>query len=278
MKVSCRGKTFDIYSLEEYNNNDWQGPSAVSDWRKAEKGDWVVTDDGFVMEIIGKRKRHPKQHKKPFFMLKSGFGEHPTYKKNIFAQKQADYADNQYKGKELVNNIRATTLQHSFADKLSMDFKPDNKGQFNSEDIVNCYMSTYMDNNPTQALRRGTNLLKRDYIKERISMNLRDKLIEQGLNDEYVVEKYKNLIDGDTPHNTKLHALNRVSELLGHAVKEKETKSQSIIMISEGDKKLLAQVRKELSDKELNKLMGKVKKEGIDGVVESKGDKNSVQT
>ena len=46
-------------------------------------------------------------------------------------------------------------------------------------------------------------------------------------------------------------------------------------MISEGDKKLLAQVRKELSDKEINQLMSKVKKEGIDGVVEPKSSKRA---
>ena len=275
MEVSCRGKTFNIYPINEYMNEDWQGPSVVSDWRQAKKGDWVMTSNDFVIQIISRRKKHPKTHKKPFYLLKSGFGEHPTYKKHIFATKQVNYAENQYKGKELVKNVAATTLQKSFADKISMEFKPDNNGQFSSEDIVNCYMSTYMDNNPTQALRRGTNLLKRKYIKERISMNLRDKLIEQGLSDEFVVEKYREILDGkDTPHNTKLNALNKVSELLGHSIKEKETRSQSIIMISEGDKKLLAQVRKELSDKEVNQLMSKVKKEGIEGVTKPKNSKS----
>ena len=276
MQVSCRGKSFDIYSLDEYMKDDWNGPSVVSDWRKADKGDWVITSNDFVMEIVGRRKKKMKTHKKPYYLLKSGFGEHPTYKKHIFAEKQANYHRNQYEGKDLVRNVKTTALQASFADKLSADFAPDKSGNFSSQDIVNCYMSTYMDNNPTQALRRGTNLLKRKYIKERISMNLRDKLIEQGLSDEFVVEKYRELIDGgDTPHNTKLNALNKVSDLLGHSIKEKETSSQSIIMISEGDKKLLAQVRKELSDKEINQLMSKVKKEGIDGVVEPKTSKRA---
>ena len=46
-------------------------------------------------------------------------------------------------------------------------------------------------------------------------------------------------------------------------------------MISEGDKKLLAQVRKELSDKELNQLMSKVKKEGNEGVTKPKSSKSA---
>jgi len=101
-------------------------------------------------------------------------------------------------------------------------------------------------------------------------MNLREKFIEQGMDDEWVVSQYKELIDGTSQSNTKLNAINRVSDLLGHAVKEKETSSQSIIMISDGDKKLLAEVRKKLSDRELNQLMSKVKSNGVKSVIEDK--------
>ncbi len=151
-----------------------------------------------------------------------------------------------------------------------MNHEVDKNGQFNSEDIISAYMGTFMENNPTQALRRGMNLVKRKYIRERISMNLREKFIEQGMDDEWVVSQYKELIDGTSQSNTKLNAINRVSDLLGHAVKEKETSSQSIIMISDGDKKLLAEVRKKLSDRELNQLMSKVKSNGVKSVIEDK--------
>ena len=85
MQVSCRGKNFELYSLDEYIKDNWTGPSVVSDWRKADKGDWVITSNDFVMQIVGRRKKKMKTHKKPYYLLKSGFGEHPTYKKHIFA-------------------------------------------------------------------------------------------------------------------------------------------------------------------------------------------------
>ena len=267
MEMTCRGKKFLVYTVAEAMK---KGINALFDWRKAEKGDWVVTGDGKVMEIIGRRKKHPKTNKKPFYLLRSGFGEHPTYKKNIYASKQIDYDDRSYHGKKLLTNVKPTALQNAFVDKLCMNHEVDRNGQFSSEDIISAYMGTFMENNPTQALRRGMNLVKRKYIRERISMNLREKFIEQGMDDEWVVSQYKELIDGTSQSNTKLNAINRVSDLLGHAVKEKETSSQSIIMISDGDKKLLAEVRKKLSDRELNQLMSKVKSNGVKSVIEDK--------
>ena len=53
MLVSCRGKTFEIYPVDEYMNENWTGPSVVSDWRKAKKGDWVLTSNDFVTEEAG---------------------------------------------------------------------------------------------------------------------------------------------------------------------------------------------------------------------------------
>ena len=258
MEMTCRGKRFLVYTVAEAMK---KGINALFDWRKAEKGDWVVTGDGKVMEIIGRRKKHPKTNKKPFYLLRSGFGEHPTYKKNIYASKQIDYDDRSYHGKKLLTNVKPTALQNAFVDKLCMNHEVDRNGQFSSEDIISAYMGTFMENNPTQALRRGMNLIKREYVRERISMNLRDKFIEQGMDDEWIVSQYKELIDETSQANTKLNAIN------------KETSSQSIIMISDGDKKLLAEVRKKLSDKELNQLMSKVKSDGIKGVIEDKSSK-----
>lgn len=88
------------------------------------------------------------------------------------------------------------------------------------------------------------------------------------MDDDWVARQYKDLVDSGSGV-AKLNALNRVSDLLGHAKREKEEKTQNIIMISDGDKKLLAEARKELSDKDIGKLMHIVKNKGIDGVLEA---------
>ena len=85
---------------------------------------------------------------------------------------------------------------------------------------------------------------------------------------KWVVEQYKNLGENaETPAATRLNAVNRVSELLGHNAKKIEGEQKMVIMLSDGDKQLLAEHRKTMSDKELDSLL---KKGNIDGYLKSK--------
>tara|TARA_R110000822_G_scaffold244867_1_gene373584 strand:+ start:831 stop:1163 length:333 start_codon:yes stop_codon:yes gene_type:complete len=99
-------------------------------------------------------------------------------------------------------------------------------------------------------------------------VNIRETLLEHGMDDNWIASKYRDIIDSSPP-NAKLNALNRVSELLGHTKKEKEEKTQNIIMISDGDKKLLSEARQKLSDKDIGRLMNVVKNKGIQGVIDA---------
>ena len=131
-------------------------------------------------------------------------------------------------------------------------------------------MAVFSDNNEKQALRRGLRILRKKSIKEMVNQSLKEKFETHGLDDDYVAVKLKTLVEeSKTPDSVRLSALNRIGDVLGHTVKEKEEKAQNIIMISDGDKKLLAQVRQDLSDQQINQLMAKVKKGGVDAVVES---------
>ena len=72
-------------------------------------------------------------------------------------------------------------------------------------------------------------------------MKMKDKLIEKGLDDDYVVDKLKGFIeDKGAPHSVRLQALNKASDLLGHNIKVKKEQVQETVMIlSDEDKKKL---------------------------------------
>ena len=55
--------------------------------------------------------------------------------------------------------------------------------------------------------------------------------------------------NSETPHATKLNALNRVSDMLGHMVKEKkEEHIEGVFALSDGDVKKLASVRQKIAE------------------------------
>lgn len=59
MKVKCRGKEFDVYSLDEALSLDI---IPIDNWRKADIDDWIRTADNKVIKVVGRRekKAYPK--------------------------------------------------------------------------------------------------------------------------------------------------------------------------------------------------------------------------
>ena len=121
---------------------------------------------------------------------------------------------------------------------------------WDAESIILAYQTIYKDNNPEQALKRGMGILKRKHIREYIAMNMREKLSALGMDDDYVADKYRQMIeDVEIPAATKLNALNRVSDMLGHLTKEKkEEQIEGVFALSDGDIKKLASVRKTIAE------------------------------
>tara|TARA_R100001510_G_scaffold57558_1_gene66154 strand:- start:3349 stop:4158 length:810 start_codon:yes stop_codon:yes gene_type:complete len=248
MKVECRGKKFDVYTPKEAKK---LGISIVEDWRKSEIGDWIETQDGKVIQVIGKRTANPSNIKKSYIFIRTGYGECGVHKKHVYAQEQPNYyRDKYYFGKDLIKNVRPTAKQRTFVDALFLHGKTDRLGMWDSESIILAYQSIYKDNNPEQALRRGMGILKRKHIREYIALNMRDKLSALGMDDDYVAVKYREMIeDAEIPPATKLNALNRVSDMLGHLVKEKkEEQVEGVFALSDGDIKKLSSVRKTIAE------------------------------
>ena len=224
MKVECRGKTFDVYTEEEARE---LGIEPVKDWRQAEVGEWLQTQDGKILQVTGKRKANPSNVKKSYIFIRTGYGECGVHKKHVYAQEQPDYyRDSYYFGKDLIKNVRPTAKQRTFVDTLFLSGKTDKMGMWDAESI------------------------KRKHIREYIAMNMRDKLGALGLDDDYVANKYREMIeDIEIPAATKLNALNRVSDMLGHLAKEKrEEHIEGVFALSDGDIKKLSSVRKSIAE------------------------------
>jgi len=248
VQVQCRNKTFEVYRISEADD---LGIKYCKDWRKASKNDWILADDGIVLQVLGRRK-YDTGRKKDIYLIRTGYGETPTYRRSIFACRQPDYEwDIRYK-KGLVRNVKPTALQGAFIQQLMDNYEPDERGLWKIPHIIDAYMSVYCDNNPSSSLRRAMAILRKDSVKEVMAGKMKERLELVGIDDEYVAKKYKKFIeDSGAPASTRLQALNRVSDIMGHVEKKENTTEQTVFMLSDGDKKLLAQHKKQLPDKEL---------------------------
>ena len=261
MEVTCRNKVFDEFTVEEAKI---LGIKYKEDWRNADKGDWILTSDDKVLQVLKKRQENKSDRKKPIVYIRTGYGEVPTYKSNIYAYKYNDYWENDW-DYDLVRDVKPTVMQTEFVRKLTKFGALDEVGEFTQDSIVKAYQSIYSDNKPTMSLKRGRAILKKKSVRNIMSEFMKDKFDNIGVDDDYIADTYKEFIENSKmPANVRLNALNRVSTLRGHDDKRiEQLEGSTIIAMSDGDKKLLAEVRKTLSDKELDKFMQKGEFDGI---------------
>ena len=245
MRVKCRFKEFDVYNEEEASK---LGIMPIDNWRKAVPGEWILTHDEKVLEVYGRRTESHANFNKEYCYIRTGYGEHGTHKNNIYAIKQKSSHDRRYNGQALLRDVRPTALQKTFVDNLIRFGGIGENGMWDAESVIRAYQSTYQDNNPEQSLRRGVAILRRSKIKSYITMNLRDKLIESGLDDDWIIEQYKGIIHSDSPANVKLSAINRVSDMLGHDTgnKREEKTEEQVFALTDGTMKKLSAVRKKM--------------------------------
>lgn len=238
---SRKGVDFYVYDTEEA---DKLGISYRSkDWREAEVDDYILTTDKKVIKVIGKDINKPMHARKGTVYLITGFGRHPISKNSIFS--------GFINAKKERVDVRQTYKQKVFADYLITYGNSNEMGMWDADSIVAAYQAVYQDNNSTSSLKRGLHILKKDHIKKHIAikMNIRPTLLDNQIDDDYIVQGYKELVEGiDVPPATKLNTLNRLSTLLGHDDKDKTETTEQVVMISDGELKKLAGYRKKIAE------------------------------
>jgi len=236
-----KGEDFYVYSAEEADKMGILYRS--DDWRKAEIDDHILTTDKMVIKVLGRDIEKPLHARKGTVYLITGFGRHPISKNSIFS----GFVNAK---KERVD-VRQTFKQKIFADYLVTYGNSNEMGMWDADSIINAYQAVYQDNHSTNSLKRGLHILKKEHIKKHIAikMNIRPTLLDNQIDDDYIVQGYKTLLEGaDVPPATKLNTLNRLSALLGHDDKDRTETTEQVVMISDGELKKLAGYRKKIAE------------------------------
>lgn len=262
MEVKCRNKVFDVYDVDECSDLSIE---YQEDWRNAEKGDWILTSDDKVLQVLNRRVENKKTHKKPVIYIRTGYGEVPTYKSSIFARKCNDWHWDNGHRYDLLKDVKPTLKQSMFVNRLIDIADLGDDGMWSYESVVRAYQSVYRDNNPTTSLQRGLHILRKKSVKEHMSKLMKDRFDDIGADDDYIAIKYKNFIENEKiSAGVRLNALNKVTELRGHFNKEvQQIEGQTIYALSDTDKKVLKAASIKISDKQIEQFLENGELNGI---------------
>jgi hypothetical protein len=198
-----KGKKCNVYNISEvpldiqYKEN----------WRDGNKGDWVKTDDGKVIQIL----RRYKAGKDELILTATG-----TYKVSPGTLLDSVRRDNIYSlnGKTWRNTLKdrknPTELEILFAKRVAYGEEP-----------YKAYLEVYNTNDEKAAKKKASLLIKTKRIQKIMDEDLKDVFKRQNVDLDYLIESAKIVVDSGKNDSDRLKALHMLWDAYG-VVKQKQ--------------------------------------------------------
>ena len=213
--------------------------SVTHNWRDGKEGEWIVTDDSCVCQILKKSKIGNKT------CIRTLCG---TYDVNGSFQMLGD--------KGIVDNI------YSFSGKYSSDTdKISGKQQLfaqyvaKGDNAIEAYKKSHPDAKSESYIKRRTSsLLKTESVQKMIKKEIQECLASEGVTPEWIIGQYKTVVDVSDKNSDCLRALESLTKIAG-LFDTQDTKSEQLTVWAgfspeqlealNGTKKLVAHAEKE---------------------------------
>ena len=225
-KKPIKNKTHCVYDgIEEFLEHN-PNKNIVFDWRKADEGDWVLSDDDRVVQLlkVSKDVKHPGDRKnykyangwvrtvvgsflnRPNIKMDTDFDQHPN--RYTFSKKIKNTANRVYKRKHVTNK------EKEFATNIVVGMG-----------AIDAYKNAYKEISSNKARKKATILLKQERVMKEIEKSVLDVAKEMGVDHEYVLSKLKSLADYSEDDNIVLQSAKELGKIVGtsgNTVKQRE--------------------------------------------------------
>ena len=179
-------------------------------WRHGEEGEWVFTDDGFVCQVLKKSK------------LKTETGKSTTYIRTVCG---TFITTRMKRGMLGENGIAENIYTMSGTNKSRMDYK---KRGCNSKELIfaryvaaglnttDAYKLAFPDAKSEGYIKRKTeSLLKTESIQKMVKQEIREILDDEGVTNNWLIERYKTIADLAESDTAKLRSLDSLAKISG---------------------------------------------------------------
>tara|TARA_Y100001938_G_C8002378_1_gene385428 strand:- start:3 stop:728 length:726 start_codon:yes stop_codon:yes gene_type:complete len=177
----------------------------VRDWRKGNIGDWVLTDDECVIQILRKGAMLRANGERAyigtctgtFLVLKNTYMD-TDKRTNIYS-----FGGNSTPEQVVANRRKMTANEELFVTYVSQGLSPED-----------AYVKAFPTNNKRYARMKAVNLIKTERIKTAVKEELKPILEELEISEKMVLENIKIVAQTAEKDDTKLKALFKLSDIL----------------------------------------------------------------
>jgi len=178
-----------------------------SNWREGRIGEWIKTDDDCILEVLrrGKMIRNMGKNKiveyigtcTGTFPISKGIKMDASKRENIYS----------FSGKKVNDVVHDRKNLNNF-ETLFVTYLV--KGM----DATEAYLKAFPTNSPGYAKVKSNQLLKMERIKTAMKEELKPVLEELGINEKFVLETIKGVINSTDKDETRLKALFKLADIM----------------------------------------------------------------
>ena len=208
-------------------------------WRHGEEGEWVFPDDGFVCQILRKLNIKEKDD--------SSVGCVRTVCGTFIAKDTSKEMLGEDGIAENIYTFSGTNRSKSKFNKRKRNSRELLFARYVAEgkDNIEAYKLAYPDARNSRYIKKRTErLLKTETINKMITVERRKKLDEEGVTDNWLIERYKTIADLAENDNAKLRSLDSLAKISGLFDTE-EKKSEQVTIWAGFSPEQLEEVKKD---------------------------------
>ena len=246
---TIKGVKHYAYESEEEFRKVHPDTPLITDWKQAEEGDWCVSDDGKIVQILKKgcfvdKKKRDNDYIRTVIGMFNHRGSSPF----VGTVKDEIYRFTKKTGYQVKTGGYLTDAKKSFAKYVAHGMDP-----------VEAYQKAFPKTTSLDhAERRSTLLLKNKTVRQAVDKEIENLMSEVGITKRYLLETTKDVIDKiDVRDNDKLRAIETLMKISGLLSTEKKVDSVALIQEFSGftreklqafEQGILPEKQKELSE------------------------------
>jgi hypothetical protein len=191
-EVTVHGKVHKVYTEDEAVEREIK---FKEEWSEGQEGDWVKTDDGFVLQIL-KTGQLGKRHR----WLRTAIGTYPSHGRCDCEERESRYTLGGHRN----TPVRLTKRLRVFCRLWAM-----------SGDAIESYKHAFPNANDENYIEARVNQVTRaECVQNEMYKHLREVAARVGVDEEYVMTRFKELAEDGEKDADKLRALENLAKML----------------------------------------------------------------
>ena len=201
-----KGRTHWLLTVRSYKKRHNIDAYSLKHWRLGNKGDWVLSDDSMVVQILGKGTIESKSGKKQEY-IRTVCGSYMTAgKKKMYGHiAESIYTFSGIDGhKNFLERKELNPREIMFARYVAL-----------GEDSVDSYLKSFKTEDRKYASSRSGQLLKTERVQKMVREEIKQILDEEGVSANYIIQKFKQVADIGDRDTDVLRSLESLAKMSG---------------------------------------------------------------